>query len=89
MDILHPSFTSSTYLNLSLILIDPDPLVLTMISRSYINLALNSLMDEPRAHIVLKHPTKDEVVSPETEAVRRVWQRVFQELCHTKQEGGL
>ena len=77
MDILHSSFTSSTYLNLSLILIDPDPLVLTMISHSYINLALNSLMDEPRAHIVLKSPTEDEVVSPETEAVRRSGREFF------------
>ena len=77
MDILHSSFTSSTYLNLSVILIDPDPLVLTMISHSYINLALNSLMDEPRAHIVLKHPTEDEVVSLETEAVRRSGREFF------------
>ena len=77
MDILNSSFTSSTYLNLSIILIDPDPLVLTMISRSYINLTLNSLMDEPRAHIVLKHPTEDEVVSPETEAIRRSGREFF------------
>ena len=48
-----------------------------MISHSYINLALNSLMDEPRAHIVLKHPTEDEVVSPETEAVRRSGREFF------------
>ena len=48
-----------------------------MISRSYINLALNSLMDGPRAHIVLKHPTEDEAVSPETEAVRRSGREFF------------
>ena len=51
--------------------------MLTMISRSYINLALNSLMDEPRAHIVLKHPTEDEAVPPETEAVRRSGREFF------------
>ena len=49
----------------------PDPLVLQMISRPYINAALASLMGEPQAHIVLKHPGPDEEVSPETEALRR------------------
>ena len=71
------SLSPLRYLNPSLILIDPDPLVLTLISRSYINLALNSLMDEPRAHIVLKHPTEDEVISPKTEAVRRSGREFF------------
>ena len=28
-------------------------------------------MNEPQAHIVLKHPVADEVVPPETEAARR------------------
>ena len=48
---------------------DPDPLVLTMISRPYINLALDSLTNEPRAHILLQHPGADEVLTPETEAI--------------------
>ena len=48
-----------------------------MISHSYINLTLNSLMDEPRAHIVLKHPAEDGAVPPETEAVRRSGREFF------------
>ena len=48
-----------------------------MISRSYISLTLNSLMDEPKAHIVLKHPTEDEAVPAETEAVRRSGREFF------------
>ena len=48
----------------------PDPLVLQMILRPYINAALASLMGEPQAHIVLKHPGPDKEVSPETEALR-------------------
>ena len=65
------------HLDGSYVHVHPDPLVLTIISRSYINLALNSLIDEPKAHIVLKHPTEDEVVSPETEAVRRSCREFF------------
>ena len=53
---------------------DPDPLVLTMISRPYINLALDSLTNEPQEHILLQHPGADEVLTPETEAVRRAGQ---------------
>ena len=75
--IFYISLSPFWHTNPSLILIDPDPLVLTLISRSYINLTLNSLMDEPRAHIVLKHPTEDEVVSPKTEAVRRSSREFF------------
>ena len=56
---------------------DPDPLVLTMISRPYINLALDSLMNEPRVHIVLQHPVTNDVVPPEVEATRRAGQEFF------------
>ena len=48
-----------------------------MISRPYINLALDSLMVEPQAHVVLKHPAPDEVVPPETEPVRRAGQEFY------------
>ena len=48
-----------------------------MISRPYINLALDSLMNEPQAHIVLQHPGADEVVPPEVEAIRRAGQEFF------------
>ena len=48
-----------------------------MISRPYINLALDSLMNEPRAHIVLQHPGANEVVPPEVEATRRAGQEFF------------
>ena len=34
-------------------------------------------MVEPRAHVVLKHPAPDEVVPPETEAVRRAGQEFY------------
>ena len=48
-----------------------------MISRPYIKLALDSLMNEPRVHILLKHPGADEVLTPETEAVGRAGQEFF------------
>ena len=48
-----------------------------MISRPYINLALDSLMNEPRAHIVLQHPGADEVITSEVEAIRRAGQEFF------------
>ena len=49
----------------------PDPLVLQMISRPYIRVAMDSLMQEPRAHIVLVHPRQGEEVPEETESLRR------------------
>ena len=45
-----------------------------MISRPYINLAFDSLMNDPQALIVLQHPVTDEVVPPEIEATRRAGQ---------------
>ena len=48
-----------------------------MISRPYINLALDSLMHEPWAHIVLQHPGANEVVPPEVEATRIAGQEFF------------
>ena len=41
-----------------------------MVIQQYINLALDSLMNEPWVHLVLKHPVADEVVPPVTEAAR-------------------
>ena len=49
----------------------PRPLVLQMISRPYIQLALDSLKEEPRAHQVLLMPREGEAVSAEVEALRR------------------
>ena len=49
----------------------PRPLVLQMISRPYINLALDSLRNEPRAHQVLTMPGEGEAVPAEVEALRR------------------
>ena len=58
-----------------------------MISRPYINLALDSLMVEPRVHTVMKHPSSDEAVSPETEAVRRArWE--FYKNCVIRNKKG-
>ena len=48
-----------------------------MISRPYINLALDSLLNDPRAHLLLQHPGADEVLTPEIEAVRRSGQEFF------------
>ena len=48
-----------------------------MMSRPYINLALDSLMKEPWAHIMLQHPVTNEVVPPEVEATRRAGQEFF------------
>ena len=49
----------------------PRPLVLQMISRPYIKLALDSLLNEPRAHQVLTMVGEGEVVPAEVEALRR------------------
>ena len=49
----------------------PRPLVLQMISHPYINLALDSLLNEPRAHQVLTMPGEGEAVPAEVEALRR------------------
>ena len=51
--------------------IGPDPLVLQMISQPYIRATMNSLMQEPRDHIVLRHPREDEQVPEETQSLRR------------------
>ena len=48
-----------------------------MISRPYINLALDSLMNEPWAHIVLQHPGANEVIPPGVEAIMRAGQEFF------------
>ena len=45
----------------------PRPLVLQMISRPYIKLALDSLLNEPRAHQVLIMEGEGEVVPAEVE----------------------
>ena len=49
----------------------PRPLVLQMISHPYINLALDSLRNEPQAHQVLTMPGEGEAVPAEVEALRR------------------
>ena len=67
----------------------PDPLVLQMILRPYINAVLASLMGEPRAHIVLKHPGPDEEVSPETEALRRSGWEFYKKVDGTKVKSGI
>ena len=53
----------------------PDPLLLTMILQPYMRVAKDSLMTEPRAHIMLQHPRAEEQVPEETEAIRRVGHR--------------
>ena len=62
----------------------PRPLVLQMISRPYINLALDSLLNEPRAHQVLTMPGEGEAVPAEVEALRRSG-REFLKLPHPLQ----
>ena len=49
----------------------PRPLVLQMISRPHIQLAMDSLINEPRAHQVLVMPGEGDVVPAEVEALRR------------------
>ena len=50
----------------------PDHLVLSMISRPYMRVTMDSLMTVPRTHIMLQHPRAGEQVPEETEAIRRV-----------------
>ena len=64
-------FLGEKFMLFHFIWIGPDPLVLQMISRPYIRAALDSLMQEPRAHIVLRHPREGEQVPEETQSLRR------------------
>ena len=56
------------------------PLVLQMISRTYIKLAMDSLKDEPQAQQVLVMPGEGEEVPPEIEVLRRS-RREFLKIC--------
>ena len=47
------------------------PYMRAMISRPYMRAMMDSLMTEPRAHIVLQHPRAGEQVPDKTEAIRR------------------
>ena len=63
----------------------PRPLVLQMISRPYIQLAMDSLINEPRAHQVLVMPGEGDVVPAEVEALRRSGREFLKKLPHTLQ----
>ena len=54
-----------------LIWIGPDPLVLQMIFQPYIRAAMDLLMQESRAHIVLRHPREGEQVPEQTQSLKR------------------